>query len=70
MTAPDPDFDAAREALTITENKLHALDPDEKAGMLFFLVGFLQGSEEFQDALTRAYNAQMRSRERRARPAL
>ena len=50
--------------MNVSDEQLHALDQDEKAGMLFFLTGFLGKSEEFQDALTRAYNAQMRSRAR------
>ena len=48
----------------ITDEQLHELNADEKSGMLFYLAGFLAKSEEFQDALTRAYAAQMRSRAR------
>lgn len=52
------------EAAAVSDEQLHTLSADEKSGMLFYLTGFLAKSPEFQDALTRAYNAQMRSRAR------
>ena len=50
----------------ITNEQLHGLDADERAGMLFYLTGFLGKSSEFQEALTAAYAAQMRMRDRLA----
>lgn len=46
----------------ISTEQLQELDADEKAGMLFYLTGFLGKSQEFQDALARAYAAQIRTR--------
>jgi hypothetical protein len=48
----------------VSDDQMHALDQDEKSGMLFYLIGYLAKSDEFQVALVAAYNAQMRARAR------
>ena len=59
-----PAYDQGGEmsATQVTDDQLHELNADEKSGMLFYLTGFLSKSPDFQDALTRAYDTQMRSR--------
>jgi hypothetical protein len=58
--------DRTESAQRVTDEQLHGLDADEKAGMLFYLAGYLGKSLEFQEALTAAYAAQMRMRDRLA----
>lgn len=50
-------------AQRISLEQLQKLDYNEQRAMLFYLTGYLETSEEFQDALTRAYDAEMRMRE-------
>jgi hypothetical protein len=60
----EPMQDRTETAERVSDDQMHALDQDEKSGMLFFLSGYLSKSDEFQKALTAAYNAQVRSRAR------
>lgn len=46
----------------VTTEQLQALDYNEQRAILFYLTGFLEKSSEFQNALSRAYAAEMRMR--------
>lgn len=50
----------------ISIKQILELGADETAGMLLYLTGYLGKSAEFQDALARAYAAEMRMRARLA----
>jgi hypothetical protein len=56
--------DRTEAAPQISMEQLQELDYNEQRAMLFYLTGYLEKSQEFQDALTRAYNAEMRCRAR------
>lgn len=54
----------------MTENvDLETLDDSERVALLFWLTGYLRDSAEFQAALARGIESQMRVREYRARNA-
>lgn len=54
MTTSEPD--------RVTREDLQALSRDEQASILFFLMGYMEKSEKFQEALTAAYGSQLEIR--------